>query len=127
MKPMNQTADDRMGKTLTILNDQSKLGKRVALLLAYLSEHGGKTRKHLRSTLPSGLLGEFQVSMRNAYIQFTDDRKKTVEITTRGREIILWLIGTMSKPDHWKTWEDAARLKQFAVPDEPKTRRIKRN
>lgn len=118
---MNLTNTDRI--TSTVL-EQSRIGRRVALLLAHLNEKGSQSNSALNSALPNGIKGEVSVSLRQGYVHRLDNGH--LDLLDKGREVIQWLIGLTPKPKHWTEWEDAARLKQYTSPSPTKVVRIEK-
>lgn len=94
------------------IKEQSRLGRRVALLLSALNEHsGGLHHSDLSGYFPNGLRGELPVVLKCKYAIRSAQHKFT--ITAKGVEVILWLVGHRDVPTHWKDWEDKARLKEM--------------
>lgn len=63
--------------------------------------------------MPSGIRGEVALANQQDYIiAATNDRYL---ITTKGREVVSWLMGYRLAPSHWKVWEAEARKRQSTV------------
>ena len=95
--------------TLAVLRRQSKIGRRVMALLTYLAEHGASPQATLAQKLPGGLKGEFNTAYRHDYVA---RREGSVVLLEKGWAVVHWVSGLREEPNHWKQWEDAARIKQ---------------
>jgi hypothetical protein len=88
-------------RVVTLIGRMSRLQKRVALLLASVSEAGQLDKKDMEDTFPSGLLGELSCAHRHNYVEQLQNGKYVV--TSKGQEILSWLYGDRpNAPLHWE-------------------------
>jgi hypothetical protein len=86
------------------LHEQSAMGRKVSMLLAYVTEHGPQPESVLVGLCGTGKPLRLAAGM--SYLVLTPDGHYS--LAPDGNEVVMWLLGKVSKPKSLATLEARA-------------------